>query len=162
MDVVITVITCVCVSDARPFPEDFQNNPERVWLLRSESSEWALWLRWTCSSLVSQDTVETAWQGDNHWSKIRRRGLILIKSCVFMVEWHFIALPYLQVQHDSFTDPPQGEEPHVKVQTHLEMKAGQNLLVWHREQVRKALTNGYISRKKTYKQPTGCSRLIAG
>lgn len=39
-------------------------------------------------------------------------------------------LPYLQVQHYTFTDPPQGKEPHVKVKRHLELKAGQNLLVW--------------------------------
>lgn len=40
-------------------------------------------------------------------------------------------LPYLHVQHYTFTDPPQGKVPQVKVKRHLELKAGQNLLVWN-------------------------------
>lgn len=33
---------------------------------------------------------------------------------------------YFEVQHDNRTDPPQGEEPHVKEQRHLEGQTGQN------------------------------------
>lgn len=38
----------------------------------------------------------------------------------------------LELQHDRFTDPPQGEEPHVEVQRHLEVETRQHpLVVWH-------------------------------
>lgn len=41
-----------------------------------------------------------------------------------------LLLLYLCVQHYTFTDPPDGEEPSVKVQGHLQLEARKNPLIW--------------------------------
>lgn len=40
---------------------------------------------------------------------------------------------YLEVKHHNFTDPPQGEEPHVEVQTHLEWETGHHFSASEKE-----------------------------
>lgn len=64
-------------------------------------------------------------------SALLQRGGDLLSSLLLI--WQILVCIfrlYLYVQHYAFADPPNGEEPCVKVQRHLELQAGQNPLIW--------------------------------
>lgn len=63
-----------------------------------------------------------------------------------------VCMAHLEVQHYSFADPPQGEEPHVKVQRHLEVETRQKPLVCKTKQHQKQhrlLKRRYLNRSST-------------
>lgn len=53
---------------------------------------------------------------------------------------------YLYMQHYAFTDPPNGEEPCVKVQRHLELEARKNPLICDEKQDSLARTDWVYKR----------------